>query len=87
MSLDLAANADGPYFELDDLKFLQQFTEELIEELVESGDYLMQESLKLQLKRLVIANARPGERDAASLRIRVLPSLFEPRGARPVPIG
>jgi hypothetical protein len=84
MALDLAATADSRHFESADLKFLKEFIEELTEEFIESDDYLMQDSVRLQLKRLVIANAQPGERDAASLRIRVLPSLFEPRGGRSV---
>ena len=65
-------------FSSEDLSFLQMIVDELLAGLIASGDSVVQgdgrEALKSDLARAIFASARPGERDAASLKRRVMGS-------------
>ena len=65
-------------FSSEDLSFLQMMVDELLAGLIASGDNVIQgdgrEALKRDLARRIFAIARPGERDAASLKQLVMRS-------------
>ena len=65
-------------FSSEDLSFLQMIVDELLAGLIASGDSIVQgggrEALKTDLARTIFASARPGERDAASLKQLVMRS-------------
>jgi hypothetical protein len=65
-------------FNSEDLSFLQIIVEELLEGLTENDGHAMEgdtrDALKADLARHVLARAHPGERDAASLKRRVMQS-------------
>jgi len=65
-------------FSSEDLSFFQLIVEELLAGLIASGDYVAhgdgREALKRDLARAIFASARPGERDAASLKQLVMRS-------------
>ena len=65
-------------FSSEDLSFLQVIVDELLAGLIASGDSIIQgdgrEALKRDLARAIFASARPGERDAASLKQLVMRS-------------
>ena len=65
-------------FSSEDLSFLQLIVYELLAGLIASGDYVAhgdgREALKRDLARTIFASARPGERDAASLKQLVMRS-------------
>ena len=73
-------------FSSEDLSFLQMLLDELLTGLIASGDDVVQgdgrEALKRDLARTIFASARPGERDAASLKQLVMRSRIA-SGPRP----
>ena len=73
-------------FSSEDLSFLQMIVDQLLASLIASGDNVVQgdgrEAPKRDLARRIFASARPGERDAASLKQRVLRSRMA-SGRRP----
>ena len=73
-------------FSSEDLSFLQMIVDDLLAGLIASGDSIVQgggrEALKRDLARAIFASARPGERDAASLKRRVMGSRLA-AGRRP----
>ena len=73
-------------FSSEDLSFLQMIVDELLAGLIASGDNVVQgdgrEALKRDLARTIFASARPGERDAASLKQLVMRSRIA-SGRRP----
>jgi hypothetical protein len=78
-------NTCGPNYSAyspDDLGYLQAIVDELLTGLIESGDYAVRgdgkENLKRALTRALFAIARPGERDAVSLKRRTMRSLLPP---------
>jgi hypothetical protein len=72
-------------FNSEDLSFLQVIVDELLAGLIESGDRAVQgssrEALKRDLAKAVFASARPGERDPASLKRRVMARIAARRPA------
>jgi hypothetical protein len=72
----------GAAFDSDDLSFLQGLIDDLLEELLESGDYPLaashREALRHRLAIAVFQCAAAGERDVVSLRRRVLGIFFAP---------
>ena len=73
-------------FSSEGVSFLQMIVDQLLAGLIASGDNVVQgggrEALKTDLARTIFASARPGERDAASLKQRVLRSRIA-SGRRP----
>jgi len=71
-------------FDSEDLSFLQVGVDELLAGIIAEDSNVQgksKEVLKRDLAKAVFASARPGERDAASLKRRVKQSYSDGRGA------
>jgi hypothetical protein len=74
-------------FDSEDLAFFQEVIDDVLDDLLESGDYPLaaknREELRHRLAMAVFQCAEVGERDATSLRRRVLEIFFAPSSSRP----